>query len=124
MTLYSNDDPGKLLRDELGQLSLGARLLLVGYLLVAGVGGEYATFMLLDLGETWFACAIALFIVEPNSLACLVALVTIAAPDSAVAQMLFGALRRASVAAALVLFCFVVGIAGLLAWTLWVFLRG
>lgn len=107
---------------ELADLSLRDRVVLVAYLLPAGVGGVYAGAMLLDLGETWVAWSVALLIVEPIALACLLGAGAVLAPDSMAATFLWGALERASFIVCLLLFCFATGVVGMTGWALWQYL--
>src|SRR5688500_5259500 len=118
MTPHDDRDYPQVLRGELAEGGAG-RGLIITDLILGGVGSGDAAYMLMDLGETWIAWGVALFIVEPISLACLLALVALVAPDSLLAQFFRGALRRASVVMALLLFAFVVGTIGAFVWALW-----
>ena len=109
------------LRQQIEQMGRG-RWIVICYLIAATLGGIQAIYYLLDVGETWIARAVALLIVEPITVACLLALITLAAPDSLPAQFFRGALRRASVVVVLLGVSFVAGIAGMLIWSLWGYL--
>lgn len=115
--LPGNDE----LRAQLHTLSVRDRLFLLLYLVPAALGTAAAGYCLLDFGETWIARSVALFIIEPIALACILAVVVLVAPDSGFADVLVGAVRRASYVTIALIFVAFAGIVGLLLWALWQF---
>src|SRR6266536_4620197 len=75
------------------------RILFVIILILGAVAGLGGGFLLSHEIHHWAGWAFALFFLEPVGLACLLLLVSFAAPDSIAAHFVDSALRRASRAA-------------------------
>jgi len=114
--------PADPLLHELRAMPAGGRWYVIIIATLAGVGCAFVAIALAAEAETWIGRGVALFILEPIALACLLAVITIVSPDSVFAHFFAGALRRASIVVGLLLFSFVAGMLGLLGWALWAYL--
>ena len=110
------------LRQEFLDANIFLRILFVGYLLIGAFGGLVGGYLLLHETRHWVPWAIALTVIEPVGIACSVALLALVAPDWNFAVILRGAIRRATVGAAIVGFALFAFIVGTLAYVAWYFL--
>jgi hypothetical protein len=101
------DDPVERFHAELAEAPAPAKWYLIVLLTLAGTGCAFATWMLFDAGTGWIAKATALLLTEPIGVACIVALLTMAAPESLAARFFGGAMRRAAIVARVVIFAFI-----------------
>jgi hypothetical protein len=103
-------------------VKLGAKVLIVVYAILGGVGSAYASFVLVSEVHHGGAWLFAFLVLDPIALASFVFLAVLIAPRSFFASWLASAFQRASVAAILVglgvaaVFCWIVGFT---AWELW-----
>jgi|GEM_PF-4382040 len=88
---------------EWHEATLRVRAILVLYLSIGAWGGLYGGIALSREFHNAWAWAASFLILEPIGLACLLALVSIVFPNSAVTELLAGALSRARLALWLIL---------------------
>ncbi|HEY0141952.1 MAG TPA: hypothetical protein VGF48_13720 [Thermoanaerobaculia bacterium] len=100
----------------------GCRWVIAIGLFIAGAGCIFATYALIDLGETWASKAVALLVTEPIALACLLGAAAMIAPQWLPVRWFERALRRASRVVFVLIFLFVTGVVGMFCWALWGYL--
>ena len=107
-----------------GELAFGGRRVLIAYLGIAGFLCAYATWVLwFEVGSSRVARALAIFVTEPLATSCVVAILTILAPDSLAARFFGAAVKRASIVAVLLVTFVIAAIAGSVGWALWEYFR-
>jgi hypothetical protein len=112
------------LREEFRNLPVGGRVAATLLLFLGAFGGLTGGYFLLHETRHWASWATALLILEPIGIFSVLALFTLAVPDSALATFLSGALKRASLAVALFLLGYVGLVGALIIWAVVAWARG